>query len=192
MNAKQEIIVELFLDYEDIGDFAVGDTPKSLHILYDLPGSRGIKLLFDERIRPPDGSAVPLSIGHVFQMAVRGGASAHRLVSGLSGEKTKGEGHYDSPFTFDIAINGRILATVGNPSRGGLSIVLAAAPRGEQTMIALHATGSDENGFRHWAFPLLQSGDLAEIRIAGPGRADEPGQFEPKRHSWWRSFFGRA
>lgn len=180
---KKRIHVEVSVNGSPMVDFNPGHEPKTAHLFYDLPrGSGGLRWLVDERILPPQGSASDLNVGDVIEVRVRSDGPTTLPARGHSGDKIKGSGHYRSPgVRFEVTVNSAVVATIGNPDSGGLSVDLAVMDRDEKVQISLHATGSDDTGFRHWAFPLLCAGDHAAVRILGPGPADEPGHFEPKK-----------
>jgi hypothetical protein len=175
-------MVEFVVNGERIAIVEPGDQPKTAHLFFNLPnGSNALSFIVDDRIIPPQGRAWDLAVGNVVEMRVSG-ASKDAMATGLSGPAIKGAGQYQTTqLRFEVAVNGKRVATVGNPGAGGLSVDLIVWRRDGTVQVALHSTGSDEAGYRHWAFPFLQPGDYATIRPVVAGAADEPGLVEPPK-----------
>ena len=157
-----------------MADFNPGHEPKTAHLFYDLPrGSRGLRWLLDERILPPQGGALDLNVGDVIDVRVRSDGPTSLPARGHSGDRIKGSGQHRSPeLRFEVSVNGSVVATIGNPDAGGLSVDLAVIDRDEKVQISLHATGSDDTGFRHWAGLLLFLDWAERDHEAGPSPPD--------------------
>jgi tetratricopeptide (TPR) repeat protein len=178
----ERLRLELSLNDTSIASFSPRGEFIVQHIYSNLPvGSGTLRMLIDPRAAPLKESAFTLAVGDVVRVRVCSGGRPDLLASAEPRGQWHGGGTYESPGTrFEVAINDAIVATVGNPEAGGLSVDIIVDAK-EKVCVALHATGSDAFAFRHWSFPFLQAGEVATIRVLGPGTASEPASVEPRK-----------
>lgn len=172
--------LEVLLNGRSVAKAPWQDRVVTGHIFFNLPrGTERTRLLLDERLAPPDGMAFDLAQGDTIELRLVG--ASEPMEAGWSGEYRIGQGQYDSPSPrFRLVLNDKRVGTVGNPKGGSLSVDWVVDGQKHPPVAFMHATGSDDQEFRHWAFPRLQDGNHMTVTLLGPGGADRPGKVEPR------------